>query len=587
MKRSDVFNEIAAGLQDPEEILRAIGAAEAAATPPAAPTPTDATPPSTPEEQALVEIWRETLRRDAVGVHQDFFAIGGNSILGVQVMARVQRVFGKDVPLRVLFTAPTVARLARAIAQQDVADAPPPLAPRRRAGRARASFAQQRLWFVAEMEPDNPAYAVAAALRLRGTLDVAALEWSLSEIVARHEALRTRFAMLDGELCQVVERPWPVELREEDLRDAPEDEWHRRAQAEARRPFDLARPPLMRVRLLRTGEQEWVLCIVLHHVVSDGWSLGVLESELCRLYAARLEGRAPDLAPLPVQYGDWAEWQREALTPERLGPQIEWWRRRLSGGGRRVWAGPEASGQAGRAGQCEVALSHETTEALRALGRRQGATLHMVLAAGVAAALYRFTGQEEIRLGTPVAGRGARESEGLIGLFVNTLVVPVRVSGESAFAALLQDVKGALLGSYERQDVPYEKVVEALREGQGGAAEGPLFDALFALQNAPRPPADPAGLEVTREDVRAGAARFPLSLWAVEASGGLVFDSEFDQGRFDGASVRALFEGLRALLEHVGARPDTCILDLPLGEDADAERGSSSLACDHDAGFGT
>lgn len=586
MKRDDVLNEIAEDLQDPEAILRAIGAVESAELRPPGGTAADATPPSTPEEQALVEIWREALRRDAVGVHQDFFAIGGNSILGVQVMARVQRVFGQDVPLRVLFAAPTIARLARAIAQEAGAAALPPLTPRRRAGAARASFAQQRLWFVAEMEPASPAYAVAVALRLRGALDVAALEWSLSQIVARHEVLRTHFEMVGGELCQVVEQPWRVQLCEEDLRAEPADEWQRRAQAEARRPFDLARLPLMRVRLLRTGEREWVLCTVLHHIVSDGWSLGVLESELCRTYSARCQGRAPELAALPIQYGDWAEWHRDVLTPERLGPQLAWWRQRLGHGARRVWSAVADPERAGCAGQLATALGPEATEALRALGRREGATLHMVLAAGVAAALYRFTGQEEIRLGTPVAGRGAREAEGLIGLFVNTLVVPVRVNGDDAFATLLRDVKEALLGGYERQDVPYEKVVEALRESESAAGDGPLFDALFALQNAPRPAADPAGFEVTREDVRTGAARFPLSLWAFESGGGLVFDSEYDEGRFDRASVQALFDGLRTLLEHVGARPETSVLDVPLGGDEGAGGESARVAADRDARFG-
>ncbi len=296
MNRSDVFNEIAA-LQDPDEILRVIAAAEPVSRPTSAAT-RDTTAPSTPEEQALFEIWREALRRETLGIHESFFEIGGNSISGVQVMARVQRVFGKDVPLRVLFAAPTIARLARAIAEEQGALAPawPALGPRRGGRPARASFAQQRLWFVAELRPQNPAYAVAAALRVRGTLDVNALEWALNAIVARHEVLRTRFEMTGDGLCQMVTPTWTLELREHDLRAAPAHAWRRHAQEEALRPFELSRLPLLRARLFRTDEHEWLLCLVLHHIVADGWSLGVLESELCRLYAARIQGREADLA---------------------------------------------------------------------------------------------------------------------------------------------------------------------------------------------------------------------------------------------------------------------------------------------------
>jgi amino acid adenylation domain-containing protein len=447
------------------------------------------------------------------------------------------------------------------------------------AGPAPLSFPQQRLWFLQELDPGTTAYSLQWAIRLQGPLDVAVLRRCLSEIVRRHEILRTRFAWRDGELVQVVAPTAAMPMRVEELRGLAHDEQSRRlrhlAHSRALRPFDLARGSLVEVDLLRLGDERHVLCVTLHHIVADGWSQGVFLRELGALYEAFKAGRPSPLEPLPVQYRGFAVWQRRWLRDRWLEEPLRYWRRQLDGlpalslPSDRVRRDAEGTAQAG---VVKLALPGELVDRLGALGRELGATPFMVLLAGLQAVLGAYSGQTDFAVGTSIANRRRAELEGLIGFFANSLVLRARLDGDPRFAELVRRVREVCLGAYEHQDLPFERLVEELRPARDPSRH-PLFQVMLHLHNAPVGRPELAGLDLTLEDAEVGAARFDLEVMLTGgAEGGIAGWLLYRRDLFERALVEGLAGSLRRLLEDAAAHPRRRLSELVLLEAAERER---------------
>ena len=379
--------------------------------------------------------------------------------------------------------------------------AQPPLTRIARAERLPLSFAQRRMWFLDQLEPGSPAYNIHEAVRITGPLDMALLARSLNEVIQRHESLRTIFADVDGEPFQVIATARSIDLPVTDLSLLPETEREAEVQRlmveESRRPFDLARGPLLRAGLLRLSAREHILLLTMHHIVSDGWSIGVLIREMVALQEAISAGKPSSLPELPVQYADYADWQRRWLQGETLEAQLAYWRGQLAGAAvlELPTDHPRPAAQSFRGARKELLLGKEMTAALKTLSQREGATLFMVLLAAFQTLLHRYTGQNDISVGTPIANRNRAEIEGLIGFFVNTLVMRTDFSGDPSFLALLGRVREVALDAYAHQDVPFEKLVEELHP-ERNLGQSPLFQVMFVLQNAPAPALRCLGLDL-------------------------------------------------------------------------------------------
>ncbi|HYH80222.1 MAG TPA: condensation domain-containing protein, partial [Longimicrobium sp.] len=526
--------------------------------------------PATETETALAEIWAEVLGVERVGRHDDFFDLGGHSLLAVRLISRVRRVLGVEVPLGDLFARPVLADLARGVEQMARAELPP-IGRADRDGRLALSFAQQRLWFLERMGGMGSTYHVPNRLRLHGELDRDALACALDRIVARHEALRTVFAVDEGEPEQ---RITPADesgflLVHHDL------EGHEDAMAELRRlvaeeagaPFDLARGPLVRGRLIRLAADDHVLLTTMHHVVSDGWSSGVFVRELGALYGAFRRGEADPLPPLPVQYADYAAWQRRWVTGEVLAQQAEYWDATLAGAPELLdlpLDRPRPAQQDYAGAAAPVAFDEELTAGLKALGRRHGTTLFMTLLAGWAAVLSRLSGQDDVVIGTPTANRGRTEIEGLIGFFVNTLAVRIDLGGAPTVAGLLALAKARALGAQQNQDIPFEQIVERVRPARS-RAHSPLFQVLFAWQNTTRGALELPGLTLGAAGTAATTtAKFDLSLGLSEVDGRIVGSVAYATALFGAETVARHLGYLRRALEGMAADEDQPIHRLAL-----------------------
>ncbi|HEU0298359.1 MAG TPA: amino acid adenylation domain-containing protein, partial [Longimicrobium sp.] len=527
-------------------------------------------PPRTPAEALLAEVWGAVLGVERVGAEDGFFALGGHSLLAARAVSRIRAAFGCELPLRALFEHPTLAALAAEI-ERTGADRPalPPVARADRAAPLALSFAQQRLWFLDRLEPGSPLYNVPAALRLAGEVDGPALARALGEIVRRHEPLRTTFAG-EGAAARQVVAPAPDDfaLPFENLsaRADPRGDALRRAQEEAEAPFDLARGPLFRARLLRVAPDEHVLLLTLHHAVSDGWSTGVLFRELSALYAAFAEGRPSPLPEPPVQYADFAAWQRQALSGDALEAQLAYWKARLADAPAVLALPTDHPRPAARTrrGGCErLQLPLEVTRAVKAAGRREGATLFMTLLAAWQALLARHAGQDDVVVGTPVAGRTRAEIEGLIGFFANTLALRAELADDPSFRELLARTRRAALDAWTHQDVPFEQVVDAVRP-ERSLDHTPLFQAFLVLQDEEdRVPALP-GLRVERLPVEQRTVKFELSLAATDGADGLALALWYDAELREPSTVRRMLDQLALLLAAAAAEPERRLSQLPL-----------------------
>lgn len=450
--------------------------------------------------------------------------------------------------------------------------------PRRQAGAPiPASFAQQRLWFLDQLEPDGSAYNVPAAFHLKGKLDLDVLRRSLDEIVRRHEALRTTFGAIDGSPVQRVAADRSVDLSVVDLSDRPGPdrtaELHRRLKEESHRRFALSEDLMLRAVLLRLDAEEHVLLLMMHHIASDGWSMGILNGELSTLYRAFAAGKPSPLPELPIQYADFAVWQRQWLQGETLQAQLAYWKKQLD----RVPAlklpadRPRPSLQTYRGAKRSVRLPQALSEALKALSRREGVTLFMTLLAAFQTVLYRYTGQDDIVVGSPVANRTRVEIERLMGFFVNTLVMRTDLSGNPSFRELLGRVREVTLRAYAHQDLPFEKLIEELHP-QRKANDNPLFQIMFVLQNAPRQALELAGLTVSPFEFDSEIVRFDLEVHLWEKPQGLAADFIYNADLFDGATIERMAGHFQTLLEGIGADPDESVSRLPLLPAAERER---------------
>jgi amino acid adenylation domain-containing protein len=529
-------------------------------------------PPADPVEELLAGIWTEVLQLPAVGVRDDFFALGGHSLLATQVASRVREVLGVDLPLRALFAAPTVEALARTVraARPEGGSLAPPILPASRQAELPLSFAQQRLWVIDLLEPGNPAYNVPFAASLSGELSPALLARIFAEIVRRHEALRTTFAIRADRPVQVISPEVRVELPVVDLAELPPAEREARARRlaleEARRPFDLRRGPLLRLALVRLAAREHVLLLNLHHIVSDGWSLGVLLRELEALHTAFSRGRRSPLPELPVQYADFAVWQRSWLQGEALATQLGFWKRRLAGAPHLLELPldrPRPAVQTFDGAVHPMTLSPSLTEAVRGLCQVQGVTPFMALLAAWTVLLGRHAGQEDVVVGSPIAGRNRREIEGLIGFFVNTLALRADLSGSPTFGELLGQVRQTALDAYAHQDVPFERIVEEVAV-ERDLAVSPLFQVLFVLQNAPVGDLAVPGLQISPLALDTGLTKLDLSLTLGEGPAGLSGALEYNTGLFDAGTAEWLTSRFLALLEAAVREPGLPVTDLPI-----------------------
>ncbi len=526
--------------------------------------------PRTRTEARLAAIWQDLLRVNRVELEDDFFALGGHSLIATRLLSRVESEMGVDLPLRAVFEAPTVVRLAERIDRASGGRTPHPVHPypRVEGDLLPLSFGQERLWLIDRIEAGRARYGIPLAVRLRGDLDVASLSAALAEIERRHEALRTSFPDSEGMPRQVVHpfraRPLPVI----DLAGLPA----RGAEAgllisqEVTRRFDLVSGPLLRTFLCRLDKQEHVLLIHVHHIVSDGWSTEVLIGELSALYGAFARRQPAGLPELPVQYADFTLWQREWLDREALEGQAAWWRNELAGAPALLEVPadrPRPPVQTFRGATASLSLPAELAASLRSLGREREATPFMVLLSGFLALLHRYTGFDDLLVGTPVAGRSRRELEELIGFFVNTLVLRGRPSGDAPFGDLLARVRASALAAFSAQDLPFERLVEELRI-ERSLSWNPLFQVLFAFQNNPLRAPELPGLEAELIDLERGSTPFDLALSVWEAGEEMGGALEYATDLFDATTVDRLLGNFRALLEGAAASPETRLDDLPL-----------------------
>ncbi|HEY0605354.1 MAG TPA: amino acid adenylation domain-containing protein, partial [Herpetosiphonaceae bacterium] len=534
--------------------------------------------PRTPAEELIAGIWASVLGLERVSIHDNFFALGGHSLLATQVVTRLRETFQVDLPLRSLFETPTVSGLAEAVQSAHATTGLVHMPPISRVARDQPlplSFAQQRLWFLDQLDPDKPFYNIPVALRLSGVLNVAALERSLAAIVERHESVRTSFPLVDGQPIQQIAPHVAVTLPIIDLRslsaDARETQARQLMWTEAQQPFDLSSGPLLRTLLVQLGETEWILLLTIHHIIADGWSMGVLVRDLIAWYSAclrpdTLDGADAPLPDLPIQYADFAVQQRAWLSGAVLDAQLTYWTQRL-GGELPLLAlptdRPRPATQSFQGATYDFLLPQSLHQALTTLSQREGVTLFMTLLAAWQTLLARYTAQEDILVGSPIANRTRPEIEGLIGFFVNTLVLRTDLSGQPTFRALLQRVREVTLGAYMHQDLPFEFLVEELHPDRDLSRQ-PIVQVLFALQNAPMPPLSVDDLTCTPLDLDSDTAKFDLTLSMWEQEDGLSGTLEYATDLFDADRIERMASHFGTLLAACVAQPDQPITTLPL-----------------------
>jgi amino acid adenylation domain-containing protein len=537
--------------------------------------------PRTATEEILAGLFAELLGRERVTLDDDFFALGGHSLLATRVVSRIRAVWGVDLPLRELFTAPTVRALARLVEGPSTASSGPDLAPRAEPEDGwPLSFQQERLWFLDQLEPGSAAYNIPAAFRMRGPLAAAALAASLREVDRRHGALRTIFqpGFRTGRqsAVQVVAPPGAWALPRIDLTGLPperrEGELARLAEREASTPFDLARGPLWRARLvvLAPRDRDTALLVTLHHIIGDGWSVGVLIREVVALYRAAVAGAPSPLPELAVQYTDFALWQRERLSEEKGTEEggLPYWGRQLADVPVLVLPAdrPRPAVQTFTGAQEPLRLGPARSRALLRFAHRQSATPFMVFLAGFATLLARCTAQDDFGIGTFVANRTLPQVEGLIGFFINNLALRLRLDGAPTFDELLVRARDTALDAYAAQDVPFEAVLEEVRP-ERSLSHPPLFQVMLVLQNVPKEDFTLAGVHLTRLPLESRRANFDLTLWLSEEEDGFAGLLDFNRDLFDPATIRRWAGHLQVLLDAVLAaedEPGRRISQLPL-----------------------
>ena len=527
--------------------------------------------PRTPTEKMLCEMFAEVLQRELISVGDNFFEAGGHSLLATRLVGRIRSALGVELPMRTIFEFPSVESLAAQLPQPSAIRIP--LAPQARPERLPLSYAQQRLWFIDQFEKTSTQYHIPATLRLRGKLNYDALRHAINAVVQRHESLRTSFVEMEGQAAQVIAPELRIEAPLTDLSGLDDRSRQLKVSAalrqEREQPFDLSRGPLLRARLLKLDNNEHVLLLTFHHIVADGWSLGIFNQEFIVFYEA-FQTTSPDrrslLDPLPVQYPDFALWQRVWLDQKEMDRELEYWKEQLAGIPEQLALPqdrPRQFRQTFTAGVCTSTLPIAELEGLKRLTQFGHATLYMSLLAALAVLLERYTGQRDIVVGSPIANRQESQLEKLIGFFVNSLVMRVAVDPEKTFQELLEQVRNVALAAYQHQDLPFEKLVEEIAPRRS-LNTPPIFQVMFALQNTPMPSHRLKEIEVEPMPARELRVRLDLEVHAREADGQLEFYWVYNSDLFEHWRIERMADQYRRLLESVAANMEQALWQIDI-----------------------
>ncbi len=529
-------------------------------------------PPRSPVEETLVTIWQQLLNVPRVGIEDNFFELGGHSLLATQMVSRVRQTLSVELPLRALFEAGTIAALAQIVAKAQESPVAPAIKVIDSADARPLSFAQQRLWVLDQLEPDLAAYHIPAVVRLEGNLEPTTLQAAFDEVMARHDSLRTTFAVNpDGEPIQVVHESVPLEIA---LTAVTEAEVPELLQELVKRPFALTTPPLMRVALLQVSPTDHLLVIVMHHIVSDGWSVNILVREIATLYHAIRSGYPNPLPELPVQYPDFAAWQRGWLQGDVLAQQIDYWRQRLTGAPATLNLPtdfPRPAMQSYRGATYRHNLSSDLTQHVIQFSRNANATPFMTLLAAYQLLLSRYAGQDDVVVGSPIANRNRSEIENLIGFFVNMLVLRTQIGPDESFNSVLGQVRQHALDGFNHQDVPFEKLVDALNVRRDMSFP-PVFQVAFIMQNAPRSELDLGEITMSVVPAEGTTAKYDLTLIVLETAAGYRLLWEYCTDLFAEETIVRLATHFTYLLENVLTRPQQPVAELPLFSAAEQQQ---------------
>ena len=529
--------------------------------------------PKTPIEELLAAIWSQVLGIEKIGIHDNFFELGGHSLKATQVISGIRETFGVELPLRQLFSQSTIAELAEAIdatIQTSGTVEADLIKPRKTDAVLTLSFAQERLWFLDKLEGESATYNIPSAWQLEGTLSIGALEAAVNEIIRRHEILRTTFTTDNGIPTQVIAETLEIKIPLIDRSQIPDPEKYQSVQRcvseEAQRPFNLATDALVRVKLWRLSSESHVLTITIHHIVFDGWSMGVFWQELSTLYKAFYLGENSSLPELPIQYADYALWQREWLKGNVLETQLNYWQQQLKDAPPLLelpYDRPRPSVQTFRGATEAFQFDKELTEQLHNLSQRSGCTLFMTLLAAWSSLLYRYSGQSDILVGSPIANRNRPEIEPLIGFFVNTLVMRTQFQENQSFADVLNSVRRTALDAYANQDIPFEQLVSELQPKRS-LSYNPLFQVMFVLQNAKMEPIEFPGVTSHQLERENTVAKFDLTLFVEETESGLIGSWKYNSDLFAPSTIRRWIGHFQVLLESIVANPQQQVSQLPL-----------------------
>jgi len=529
--------------------------------------------PRHPTEEIIATFFCQILGLPQVGIHDNFFHLGGHSLLATRLLSRIRDTFQIDLEMQAIFEGPTVAEIAARVEtarREQRGISAPAIQPVPRDQDLPLSFAQQRLWFLDQLAPGQALYSIPTALRLKGKLNMRALEQSINELIRRHEVLRTTFDSRDGQPVQVIAPTLFLLPQKVDLSHLRPEQQELQAQqlikTEAQRPFDLARGPLLRILLIIYSDQDHIIVLTMHHIISDGWSVAVMIQEIAALYQAFSAGQASPLPPLSVQYADFAHWQRHWLRGAVLERQLDYWRQKLQGAPTLLQLPtdrPRPPVQTFHGATAHRQLPAKLVTDLKRLSQQEEATLFMTLLAAFQTLLYRLNGQTDICVGTPIANRNRSEIEGLIGFFVNTLVLRNDLSGHPTFRKLLAQAKATALEAYTHQDIPFEMLVEMLQP-QRDLSHSPLFQVMLVLQNAPQQSLELPGLTITPLVAETGTAKFDLSLIAMEGAEEMQLSLEYNTDLFDASTMERWLDHFQTLLTGLVADPDMRLAEYPL-----------------------